>query len=685
MPILPARPARVVAWLAACWPIAAHANAPQPAERVDVVVYAATPAGIQAACAVARAGRSVRLVEPGRFLGGMMTGGLGATDAGNRGAIGGASRDFFRRVRAHYEATFGPAAPQVKDCSDGFLFEPHVADLVFRQLLDEAKVEVVRDEPIVGVDVDHGRVESIRTRSRSFAAAVFVDASYEGDLMALAKVPHATGREAAATYGESLAGVLAQSPAHQWSVPVAGRGTDGRPLPLVGADAPGAAGSGDDRTQAYNYRLCLTDRPANRVPFPRPDGYDPARYELLARYLAARPDVKLGQLMNPVRLPNGKTDTNNNGPISTDHIGANWAYPAADADARRAIAADHVAYTRGFLYFLANDPRVPPGLAAEVARWGLAKDEFVANDHWPHQLYVREARRLRGAVVMTQADIMADRDKPDAVALGSYNADSHHVQRTIQPDGSVRNEGDFQVKVRPYAIPYRSLTPRREDATNLLVPVCLSASHVAYGTIRMEPVYMILGEAAGTAAALAAAGQLAVQDVPVDRLQALLRERGAVLHPAEVPGAAGGPAALAPARLEGITVDDEQAELAGDWQGSTAVGPFVGAGYHHDGGARDGRASARFVPDLPRAGRYEVRLFAPPSSNRATNAPAVVRAADGEHAVAVDQRRADRGGSVPIVLGTFSFDAGRAGSVTVGNAGADGHVVVDAVQFVPRP
>lgn len=664
--------------------LARFAGAQAP-ERVEVAVYGATPAGITAAIAAASMGRSVRLLDPGGSIGGMMTGGLGATDAGNRGAIGGMSRNFFRRVRDHYSGTFGPDSPQVKDCSDGFLFEPHVAELVFRRLLADARVEVIRDEPVMSVATQGGRIESIRTRSRSVAAGVFIDASYEGDLMAMARVPHATGREATATYGESLAGVQARSPAHQWPIPVPGRADPTGLLPLIQAEPAGAPGAGDARTQAYNYRLCMTDRPANRIPFPKPDGYDPARYELLARYLALRPDVKLGQLMNPVRVPNGKTDTNNNGPISTDHIGANWAYPTATPEARRAIVRDHVAYTQGFLYFLANDPRVPAPLAAEMARWGLAGDEFAATDHWPHQLYVREARRLLGAHVMTQADVMADRTKPDSVGLGSYTADSHHVQRTVQPDGSVLNEGDFQVRVRPYAIPYRSLAPRRADAANLLVPVCLSASHVAYGTIRMEPVYMILGEAAGTAAALASRAGVPVQDVPIDQLQAKLRERGAILAPDEVAGAPGGPGALGPGRLGGIVVDDDQATLAGDWQQSAAVGPFVGAGYRHDGGARDGRATARFTPDLPRAGRYEVRLFAPPSSNRATHAPILVRSAEGERAVSVDLRRADRGGQPSLLLGTFAFDAGRSGSVEIRNAGTDGHVVVDAVQFLPRP
>ena len=662
---------------------AVGANSGLPALS-DVVIYGATPAGVMAAIAATAQGKSVIILEPGKFIGGMVTGGLGATDFGNRGAIGGLSRDFYRQVRAHYVATFGPDSPQVRDCSDGFLVEPHVADLIMRRMLAAAHVEVILDELVVQVQVQAGKIGSLTTRRGGlYQGQVYIDATYEGDLMALAGVPSVIGRESSAEYGESLAGVQARSPAHQWSVAVDGRAAAGAGalLPLVQAGAAGPAGAGDGKTQSYNYRLCMTDRAANQVPFPRPAGYDPARYELLARYLLARPDVKVGQLMNPVRLPNGKTDTNNNGPISTDHIGANWDYPAATPDARRAIIDDHLAYVQGFFYFLANDPRVPPALHAEMARWGLAKDEFTATDHWPHQLYVREARRLRGAYVMRQSDIMTNRTKPDSVGLGSYNSDSHHVQRTVQADGSVLNEGDFQVRVRPYAIPYRSLIPQAQDCTNLLVPVCLSASHVAYGTIRMEPVYMILGEAAGIAAALAIEGKTTVQGVPVDQLRAKLKARGAILNPDEVPGPAANPAALDPARLEGIVVDDAQATLIGDWHESSTVGPFVGLAYRHDGGTRDGRATARFAPNLPRTGRYEVRLFAPPSSNRATNVPVLIHSADGDQIIPVNQRQAKG----PIVLGSFAFEAGRSGFVEVRNAATDGHVIVDAVQFIPQP
>jgi hypothetical protein len=507
------------------------------AERsADVVVYGATAAGVVAAVSAAREGKSVLLVEPGRHAGGMVTGGLGASDTGNRAAIGGYSREFFDRVRGYYVAKYGKASPQVKDCSDGFRFEPHVASLVFRAMLAEAKVTPLFEQLIDKVTKKGSRIVSFTTvRGDTFTGSFFLDASYEGDLMARAGVKYQVGREGRDVYKEPLAGVQAFSRAHQWPVKVDGRLGKGL-LPLVQAGPLGRPGEGDRKVQAYNFRLCMTDRKDNLVPWPKPAGYDPARFELLARYLKARPDTTMGQLMHPVRMPNGKTDTNNNGPISTDHIGASWDYAEADHAARRRIWQDHVEYTQGFFWFLANDERVPPRLRKEMNGWCLAKDEFPDTGHWPHQLYVREARRMVGVYVMTQADIVDARQKEDAVGLGSYNADSHHVQRVVRDDGSVLNEGDFQVPVAPYAIPYSSLLPKPGECDNLLVPVCLSASHVAYGTVRMEPVYMILGQASGVAAALAIGDKCSVQKVDVKQLRELLKKQKAVLSLAGTPG-----------------------------------------------------------------------------------------------------------------------------------------------------
>jgi hypothetical protein len=434
--------------------------------------------------------------------------------------------------------------------------------------------------------------------------------------------------------------------------------------------------------ERLHFRLCLTQRADLRLPWPKPKNYDPKRYELLARYLAARPDVQFGQLCNPVKLPNGKTDTNNNGPISTDHIGANWDYPEGNEETRRRIHDDHVDYTQGFFYFLATDLRVPKKLQAEVNSWGLSKGEHTDNNGWPHQLYIREARRMVGAYVMTQADLMQDRVKKDAVGLGSYNTDSHHVQRVPTADGAVVNEGDFQVGVQPYAIPYRSLTPVASQCKNLLVPVCVSSSHVAYGTIRMEPVFMVLGQACGVAAALAIDGKTSVQDVSVDKLQARLKAQKAVLSPEGLTKTGAGVKRLDPSKLSGIVVDDTQAMTTGHWVYSTATGPFVGEGYLHDGNRDQGKMRVRFTPKLPAAGRYEVRLFYPPNPNRATNVLVVVRCADGERTARVNQRQPLQG-EQGVSVGVFPFAAGAEGWVEIRNDGADGYVIGDAVQFLP--
>jgi hypothetical protein len=380
-------------------------------------------------------------------------------------------------------------------------------------------------------------------------------------------------------------------------------------------------------------------------------------------------------------VPNGKTDTNNNGPVSTDFIGENWEYPDADYLTRATIWQDHVDYTKGFFYFLANDYRTPKVLREEVNKWGPAADEFKESDHWPSQLYVREARRMIGDYVMTQKDITTDRTKKDSVGLGSYNTDSHHVQRLVNKDGFAVNEGDFQVPVQPYAIPYRSLTPRQSECSNLLVPVCMSASHVAYGTVRMEPVYMILGQACGVAGALAATERKAVQDVAYEKIKAKLLAQKAVLDPADVPVPAGG-GKLAVESLPGILVDDATARIVGDWKPSHSVGCYVGEGYLHDDNAGKGKKSVRFTPKLPAAGTYEIFLYYTPASNRATNVPVAVRDRDGETTVKVDQRK-NPGTTGSVTLGQFHFDSGESGWVEVRTTGTNDFVVADAVRFVP--
>ncbi len=670
---------------------------PKPREA-DVIVYGATPAGVIAAVAAAREGKSVILLEPGKHVGGMMSGGLGATDTGNRAAIGGYSREVFNRIRDYYVKKYGPDSQQVKDCSDGFRFEPHVAELVFKEMLKEAKVEVLFERRLNGTRCFFDRIPNseevakhlhgIRTsKEDEIEGGVFIDATYEGDFLSWLRVEHMVGREGEARYGESLAGVQARSPAHQWLVAVSPFDKDGKVLPFVQPGPLRKPGGGDNKVQAYNFRLCMTQNKDNMVPWPKPAKYDPNRYELLARYLAKRPDLKVGQLMNPVKVPNGKTDTNNNGPFSTDHIGANWDYPNGDEATRQRIWRDHVEYTQGFLYFLANDPRVPKALQEEMRSWGLAKDEFADMNNWPHQLYVREARRMIGEYVMTQKDITDDRYKTDSIGLGSYNADSHHVQRVPTADGAVINEGDFQVRVQPYAIPYRSLVPKENQCNNLLVPVCCSASHVAYGTIRMEPVYMILGQASGVAAALAIDERVPVQKVPIEKLQAKLKAQKAVPSPDELPKPAAPAGGLDTKKLIGIVIDNSDATKTGDWVGSTSTAPFVGEAYLHDNNADKGKKRVRYTPKLPAPGKYEVRMIYSAHPNRATNTVVIVRSLRGETMLRVNQREpikpADLADGRGLLLAAYEFAADGKEWVEVRNEDTNGYVIADAVQFIP--
>jgi len=509
----------------------------------DVIVYGGTSAGVVAAVQVARMGQSVVLVEPGRHLGGLTSGGLGATDTGRKTVIGGISREFYQRLKRHYDHD-RPWRQEKKGDFPGYQpsadaiwrFEPHVAERVFEKMLAEAKVPVVKGERLDlhgGVTIDAGRIASIRMESdKTFLGRMFIDATYEGDLMASAGVSYTVGREANAKYGETLNGVQkAHAKHHQFTAKVSPYVVPGDPtsgvLPGVQTEPPGDDGDSDHRIQAYCFRICTTTVKENMVPFEKPDRYEPQRYELLLRNLEAG-DNRI--CWNPVTMPNRKTDTNNNYAISTDNIGMNYEYPDGDYAVRARIIQDHKIYQQGLLWTLANHPRVPEKVRQEFARWGLAKDEFVDNRHWPHQLYIREARRMVGDYVMSELDCRRKRVANDSVGLGSYNMDSHNCQRYIAPEGYVRNEGDVQVSPGgPYLISYRSIVPAQGEATNLLVPVCISASHIAYGSIRMEPVFMVLGQSAATAAVNAIENGVAIQNVDYGCLRKRLLADGQVL------------------------------------------------------------------------------------------------------------------------------------------------------------
>ncbi|MEZ5355283.1 MAG: FAD-dependent oxidoreductase [Bryobacteraceae bacterium] len=495
--------------------------------RFDVVIYGATAGGVIAAVAAAREGLSVALAEPGQHLGGMTSGGLGHTDHGKKETIGGLSLEFYQRVGKKYDEPIT------------WYFEPHVAELVLKEMAAEAKVKVFfghRLRPDTGVRKRRGVIREVYFENGvSFEARIFMDATYEGDLLAQAGVSFTIGREGAARYGESLAGIRPKDRNHQFDFPVPAAAAPGQLLPGILPGPRGAIGTADNKVQAYNFRLCLTDDPRNRITISQPRSYDPAQFALLLHYIQAfqknrqrLPVMKDLFIVSP--LPNRKTDINNRGPVSTDFINASWSYPAGDYNARARVWQDHINYTAGLFFFLSTDSRVPEPLRAEVSQWGLSSDEFVDTNHWPHQLYVREARRMVGDFVMTQGDIQTERAKPNPIGMGSYNSDSHNVFRFAQPDGTVQNEGNMEVAVQPYQIPYGVLLPKKKQARNLLVPVCVSSSHVTYSTLRMEPVYMIMGQAAGVAAKMAIDANAAVQDIDAAALSKKLRAQGAVME-----------------------------------------------------------------------------------------------------------------------------------------------------------
>ncbi len=518
--------------------------------QADVVVYGGTSAAVTAAVQVRRMGRTAVVVSPDAHLGGLSSGGLGFTDAGNTGAIGGLALEFYQRLYDYYreEANWpwerrddygnvGQGTPALDHRRQAcWCFEPHAAEKVFEGFVADHGISVQRHAWLdreAGVAVENGRIVSIATLAgQTYRGSMFIDATYEGDLLAAAGVDYQVGREANAVYGEQWNGVQTGvlHHGHWFKHDVSPYRMPGQPesglLPHVSAADPGQPGEGDRKVQAYCFRVCMSRHPDNRRPFPKPVGYDPAEYELFLRAWQNRADF----FEKFDRIPNLKTDTNNHGPFSFDYIGSNWDYPEAGYARRREIVADHERYQKGLLYFAQNDPRVPRYIHDELQQWGLPLDEYPDNDNWSPQLYIREARRMVGQAVMTEHEVLNRRPARKPIGMGSYALDSHNVQRYIKPDGFVQNEGDIGVHAgRPYGIGYDCLVPRQDQVRNLLVPVCLSSSHTAFGSIRMEPVFMVLGHSAATAACLAIEAGQAVQEVDYAALKSRLLQDGQIL------------------------------------------------------------------------------------------------------------------------------------------------------------
>jgi hypothetical protein len=733
--------------------VATHARAdePQPAAgeiRADVVVYGGTPAGVMAAVAAARQGHSVALIDINGHVGGVVSGGLVASDMGDRATIGGLAQDFFQRIVKYYTAKYGADSKELKACRNGATFEPHVAELIFDQLLAEQHVKVWKRHRYRSVTLDGNRsvpgrrvaslvVDEVANRTtRTFTGAMFIDASYEGDLMAGAHVPYRVGREGRAEYGEQLAGV-SMGPREQ-------------------------RGMGDHRTQAYNYRVTVTSNTANRVLFPKPEHYDPSPFVATdgARIKAGRA-TGFGSFFTTIDKahPNLKYDAN-----WFDWAGNSEGYADGDWETRDRIAARIRDRALSRLYYFQNDPELPEAFRTAARTWGLPQDEFADNGHFPFQLYVREARRMVGQYVLREQDLTQDRWKADGIATGSYGIDCHVVQQLRDDAGRLVPEHTRHVACNNYDIPYRSLVP--PDGENLLVPVCCSATHVAYCSLRMEPVYMMLGQAAGDAAHLALATKTTVQKVDPQQLRELLLKEGAVLdagyqpqvklfwtptHPKPgekvvfkaiagtlkdpltkidwdfagtgqvaatgervvqafdldktysvsllVTDAAGRrrlvtaevPVGTAAAR--DVTLDDMDAELSGRWNGTIPdylltkplrySDVFTGPGIHRDV-VRLGQvapARARFQPTIPQTGRYQLCLGFRPAKSQATNVPLTVRHAEGTAKLTVDQRT-ERPPFNFVSVGEFKFNAGSGGFVDIANADTDGRVAIDGLRWV---
>jgi len=533
-------------------PAADKISAP-PTEEADVIIYGGTSSAIIAAVQVKMMGKTVIVVSPDIHLGGLSAGGLGFTDTGNKTVIGGLARDFYHRLYLHYNndsawrwerrSDYGNVGQATVALDSSYktmwIFEPHAAERIFEQYVTENKLKIVRNEWLDrgkgGVVKKDGKIRQIRTLSgKVYKGKMFIDATYEGDLMAAAGVTYTVGREPNSQYGETFNGVQTgvfhhrhyfQQKVDPYRVP--GNPASGL-LPEIRSEPPGEKGSGDKRLQAYCFRLCMSTHPDNKLPFPKPEGYDRSRYELLGRVFAAGWTDVFSKFDT---IPNRKTDTNNHGPFSSDFIGGNYDYPEASYERRKEIILQHRLYQQGLLYYMANDPAVPKDIQREVNNFGLAKDEFTDNGNWPHQLYIREARRMIGVFVMKEADALGKTNIERSVGMGSYALDSHNTQRYVTPEGYVQNEGDIGVKPkRPYGIDYGTIIPKRNECENLLVPVCLSSSHIAYGSIRMEPVFMILGQSAATAAVLAIERGESVQDLPYTVLEPVLLKSGQVLR-----------------------------------------------------------------------------------------------------------------------------------------------------------
>ncbi|AXY72814.1 FAD-dependent oxidoreductase [Paraflavitalea soli] len=634
------------------------------ADEYDICVYGATSAGVIAAYTAKMMGKSVVLIEPGNHIGGLSSGGLGMTDIGNKYVVSGLALDFYRRMGTHYGRL------------ESWTFEPHVAKDIFLQYIREAKIKVLLQHQLTSVLKTNRLINSITVISGkttiTINAKMFIDCTYEGDLMAKAGISYTVGREANSQYKENWNGVQLLNK-HQFPEGVDPYKTPGQPASglLWGiSPAPLAGrGSADKKVQAYNFRICLTNNPANRIEITRPGGYDSSRYELLLRLLEKKPAPNLNAILKMDKMPNNKTDINNNGGFSTDMIGMNYDYPDADYQQRKIIVKRHEDYIKGLLYFVGHDERMPAPLRKEMLQWGYPTDEYPDNGNWSPQMYVREARRMVGEYVMTQANCQGKAIVHDGIGMAAYTMDSHNCQRIVD-SGMVKNEGDVQVGgFGPYPVSYRAILPRSTECTNLLVPVCLSASHIAYGSIRMEPVFMVLAQSAATAAVMAINHKTPLHEVNINELRQLINKDP-----------------LVNGSTPDIVVDNADTasvSMTGDWQKQKNDG--YGPDYFVTVAETGKKSTMTFRPVITTPGNYAVYVYTMPGRKNAAETMQWT-VSDGRETKQVTVQRAN----IQVVgqtsgewhlLGHFNLTRGSNNTVEISTLYASGEITGDAVLF----
>jgi hypothetical protein len=666
--------------------LSAHA-----AMQADVIVYGATPGGCCAAIAAAREGVSVILLEPTGHVGGVNTGGLSFSDSNQtvRSTLRGLFEEWHSRIEKDYQdrRVQLPYKVGVKDQAH-WTYEPHVAARVTNLMLAEAGVKVMTRRVLRLVEKEGDTIIRIKTSDGDFSAAIFIDGTYEGDLLAAAGVTWTIGREGRSEFGESLAGKQYPKP----RMAISGLGSNGDPLPLITTMDAGPDDGADRNVMVYSFRLCVTKNPANRVPFPRPAHYDGSRFEVLRRHFAQEKRHQLPWDFYP--LPGHKFDANNGigKQFSMGLVGGGNRWCDEDEAGRAKIWEAHKQYTLEMYHFLSNDPAVPAEIREEYAQIGLCGDEFAEYGHWSPQLYVREGRRMVGEYVLSQRDIKEEPRKGDAIVVSSFPIDSHDCQR-IGTGLMVVNEGTI-MPVRmpgrghgyPYQIPYRSITPKAAECRNLLVPVALSCTHVGISSIRVEPTWMSLGQSAGVAAAISAKQNIAVQQLQYPELRArLLAQRQVLDLPvlSDQPSEKRSVTNIDPKSLPGLVLDDSQADLKGRWSHSSGFKPHVGSGYQHDERRADGESIAMFCFSAPSRGKYDIRMAYSAHDTRATNVPVTIESRGRAIVFKVDQRVRMNDGEVFRSIGHVELDGDCV--ITIRNSGTDGFVIIDALQLLQLP